>query len=71
MAYIVMAYGSRTTDGIYGFWLYDFCDVYLELAKLVVYSEDKADAASKAFTRQAPHWPLGPWAYCHRSHSPS
>ncbi len=36
---------AKATDSIYGFWLYDFCDVYLELSKLVIYSKDQADDA--------------------------
>jgi valyl-tRNA synthetase len=31
--------------GLTGFWLYDFCDVYLELSKLVIYSKDAKDDA--------------------------
>ncbi|CAM9633335.1 unnamed protein product, partial [Discosporangium mesarthrocarpum] len=38
-------FGDFTTAG-YGFWLYDLCDVYLELIKPVV--NDKSDVNSKA-----------------------
>jgi len=42
---------SKATSAIYGFWLYDFCDVYLEAVKPVAFA-DQPDATAVEAIRQ-------------------